>query len=81
MPTPHKIKTLATFLAAFLGWVLDGFDFMILTFVLIDIQRSFTVDKALAGALEASLRTSGPSETAPPKRRSKVSIQGGFVAG
>ena len=39
------------FLAAFLGWVLDGFDFMILTFLLIDIQRSFTVDKALAGAL------------------------------
>ncbi len=39
------------FLAAFLGWVLDGFDFMILTFVIIDIQHSFTVDAALAGAL------------------------------
>jgi SHS family lactate transporter-like MFS transporter len=39
------------FYAAFLGWMLDGFDFTILTFVLADIQRSFTVDNALAGAL------------------------------
>lgn len=39
------------FFAAFLGWVLDGFDFSILTFLLIDIEHSFTVDKALAGAL------------------------------
>lgn len=39
------------FLATFFGWVLDGFDFTILTFILIDIQESFTVDKALAGAL------------------------------
>lgn len=39
------------FLATFLGWVLDGFDFTILTFIIIDIQRSFTVDNALAGAL------------------------------
>jgi SHS family lactate transporter-like MFS transporter len=39
------------FFSAFLGWVLDGFDFTILTFLLIDIERSFTVDKALAGAL------------------------------
>jgi MFS transporter, SHS family, lactate transporter len=39
------------FLATFLGWVLDGFDFTILTFVLLDIQKSFTVDSALAGAL------------------------------
>jgi MFS transporter, SHS family, lactate transporter len=39
------------FAGCYLGWVLDGFDFTILTFLLIDIQRSFTVDKALAGAL------------------------------
>jgi SHS family lactate transporter-like MFS transporter len=39
------------FLASFFGWMLDGFDFSILTFLLIDIQRSFTVDKALAGML------------------------------
>ena len=39
------------FWATFLGWVLDGFDFTILTFILIDIQKSFTVDSALAGAL------------------------------
>jgi hypothetical protein len=36
---------------ACLAWVLDAFDFTILTFLLVDIQRSFTVDKALAGAL------------------------------
>ncbi len=39
------------FIATFLGWVLDGFDFTILTFIIIDIQRSFTVDAALAGLL------------------------------
>ncbi len=39
------------FLASFLGWVLDGFDFTIMTFILIDIQKSFTVDRALAGLL------------------------------
>ncbi len=39
------------FFAALLGWSLDGFDFSILSFLLIDIERSFTVDKALAGAL------------------------------
>jgi len=39
------------FWATFLGWVLDGFDFTILTFILVDIQQSFTVDRALAGAL------------------------------
>ena len=42
------------FAAAFFGWMLDGFDFTILTFVLADIQRSFTVDNALAGALGPS---------------------------
>src|SRR6059036_3135750 len=34
------------FWATFLGWVLDGFDFTILTFILIDIQHSFTIDRA-----------------------------------
>ena len=39
------------FLATFLGWTLDGFDFTILSFLIADIQRSFTVSAALAGAL------------------------------
>src|SRR5947207_14797635 len=39
------------FFAAFFGWMLDGFDYTILTFVLVDIHRSFTVDNTLAGAL------------------------------
>ena len=39
------------FWAVFLGWVVDSFDFNILAFILIDIQRSFTVTSALAGAL------------------------------
>jgi SHS family lactate transporter-like MFS transporter len=39
------------FFAAFLGWASDGFDFSILSFLLIDLEHSFTVDKALAGAL------------------------------
>lgn len=46
--TPEQKRA---FYAAFFGWMLDGFDFTILTFVLADIQRSFTVDNALAGAL------------------------------
>jgi MFS transporter, SHS family, lactate transporter len=39
------------FLATFLGWTLDGFDFTILSFLVADIQQSFTISKALAGAL------------------------------
>lgn len=39
------------FFAAFLGWLMDAFDFSIMTFVLIDIQKSFAVDRALAGLL------------------------------
>ena len=46
--TPEQKRA---FGAAFGGWMLDGFDFTILTFVLADSQRSFTVDNALAGAL------------------------------
>ena len=40
-----------TFLTTFTAWTLDAFDFTILTFVLIDIQQSFSVNRALAGAL------------------------------
>lgn len=39
------------FWAVFLGWVVDSFDFNILTFIILDIEREFTVDRALAGAL------------------------------
>ncbi|MEZ5288302.1 MAG: MFS transporter [Vicinamibacterales bacterium] len=40
-----------TFLTTFAAWTLDAFDFTILTFVLLDIQSSFSVNRALAGAL------------------------------
>jgi SHS family lactate transporter-like MFS transporter len=40
-----------TFLTTFTAWTLDAFDFTILTFVLVDIQQSFSVNRALAGAL------------------------------
>ena len=46
------------FAAAFLGWMLDGFDFTILTFVLADIQRHFSVNSALAGALQVGEKMS-----------------------
>jgi len=39
------------FAGAYMGWVLDGFDFTIITFLLVDIRQSFTVDAALAGLL------------------------------
>ncbi len=39
------------FWAVFLGWIVDAFDFTISTFILIDIQRSFSVNRAEAGAL------------------------------
>jgi SHS family lactate transporter-like MFS transporter len=39
------------FVGAYMAWVLDGFDFTIVTFLLVDIRRSFTVDAALAGLL------------------------------
>jgi len=39
------------FIACYLGWTLDGFDFTILTFLLADIRHSFTVSAALAGLL------------------------------
>jgi SHS family lactate transporter-like MFS transporter len=39
------------FVATFLGWMFDGFDFTVLTFILIDIQKTFAVNAVLAGAL------------------------------
>lgn len=39
------------FLATFFAWVLDAFDFTILTFVLVNIQNSFDINRALAGLL------------------------------
>ena len=33
------------------GWILDAFDYNILAIILIDIQKSFTIDRALASAL------------------------------
>jgi MFS transporter, SHS family, lactate transporter len=39
------------FWAVFLGWIVDSFDFNILAFIIVDIQKSFTIDRALAGAL------------------------------
>jgi len=39
------------FWAVFLGWIVDSFDFNILAFIVVDIQKSFTIDRALAGAL------------------------------
>ena len=41
--TPAQWKA---FLGAYLAWVLDGFDFTIITFLLVDIRHSFTVDAA-----------------------------------
>jgi SHS family lactate transporter-like MFS transporter len=46
--TPTQWKA---FLTTFFAWVLDAFDFTILTFVLVEIQQSFSVNKALAGLL------------------------------
>lgn len=46
--SPQQWKT---FLTTFTAWTLDSFDFTILTFVLIDIQQSFDVNRALAGLL------------------------------
>src|SRR5881394_2361640 len=39
------------FIACYLGWTLDGFDFTILTFLLADLQRDFSVTNAALGAL------------------------------
>src|SRR5207247_10559868 len=39
------------FLAYFMGWMLDAFDFTIVSFVLVDVQSSFNVSKALVGTV------------------------------
>jgi SHS family lactate transporter-like MFS transporter len=39
------------FWAVFLGWIVDSFDFNILALILIDIEKGFSVDRALAGLL------------------------------
>ena len=39
------------FWAVFLGWIVDAFDFNILAFILIDIEKNFTVDRELVGLL------------------------------
>ena len=39
------------FVGSYLGWALDGFDYTILTFLLVDVQRSFAVNATLAGLL------------------------------
>jgi len=48
VPIPDRRRA---FVAAFLGWMLDGYDFTILTLVLIDIQRDFQVGHAAIGVL------------------------------
>jgi hypothetical protein len=35
------------FIGSYFGWVLDGFDYTILTFLLVDIQHSFAVNATL----------------------------------
>src|SRR5205823_1638891 len=55
-PTTDRLRALTrdqkrAFVATFLGWTFDGFDFTVLTFILIDIQKTFAVDAVLAGAL------------------------------
>jgi SHS family lactate transporter-like MFS transporter len=45
-----------TFIAAFLGWTLDAFDFFLVTFVITDIAKEFTVDRvAVLGAITLTL--------------------------
>jgi SHS family lactate transporter-like MFS transporter len=48
MVVPNRWRALA---AAFLGWMLDGYDFTILTLVLIEIQEELSMSSTEAGAL------------------------------
>src|SRR2546426_9820791 len=48
---PANADRWLAFWATMSGWILDAFDYNILAIILLDIQKSFTVDSALAGAL------------------------------
>lgn len=50
MPKARRDRWRA-FGAAFFGWMLDGYDFTILTLVLLEIQRDLVIDNAAVGAL------------------------------
>jgi len=39
------------FAGTFIGWMFDGFDFSAITFILVDIEKAFSIDAVLAGAL------------------------------
>jgi SHS family lactate transporter-like MFS transporter len=49
--TPRAGDRWRAFVAAFAGWMLDGYDFTIVTLVLVDIQRDLSIGAAAAGAL------------------------------
>jgi hypothetical protein len=58
------------FWATMSGWILDAFDYNILAIILLDIQKSFTVDSALAGALATVTSSCASSaRVAPAPRR------------
>ena len=67
MSTVAELRTLTsdqrnTFLASFLGWTLDAFDFFVLVFVLKDVAKTFHTDKthvALAIMLTLACRPIG----------------------
>ena len=49
MPDSSLSARRRAFLAAFLGWMLDGYDYTIITLVVLDISRDFKVDNLAAG--------------------------------
>lgn len=49
MPDSSPSARRRAFVAAFLGWMLDGYDYTIITLVVLDISRDFKVDNAAAG--------------------------------
>ena len=64
------------FFAVFLGWVVDAFDFNIITFILIDIEKSFTIDRAISvrdtraaptGPLPSASTSPAAAESSQPK--------------